>query len=175
MHTQQDWITTPVTAGLLRGALDAERTEHGVLPHRLPARARARAQNTDGQLATAESQPSGVRLVDTPAVHGFLDTIREGHPDAPLLVVSPLLCRIHEDTPGPCALDLTALSAGRLRFMAMGDPAERASGAGTAAGSSSAPPRVRATPGVACSDGPGLYSSVPAYADWIRKTIDSNR
>ncbi|WP_406345981.1 GDSL-type esterase/lipase family protein [Streptomyces sp. NBC_00648] len=316
MHTQHDWITTPVTADLLRGALDVERTEHGVLPHRLPAR--ARAQNTDGQLAMAESQPSGVRLVFrtrattieldtlptkrvyvgvparpdgvydlvvdgvlagqasaaggntltidmstgsvenrpgqpdtlrftglpdapkdieiwlphnettelvalrtdapiapapdrgrkvwlhhgssishgsdaagpsttwpalaaslggaelinlglggsalldpftaralrdtpadlisvkiglnvvntdlmrlrafTPAVHGFLDTIREGHPDAPLLVVSPILCPIHEDTPGPCALDTTALSAGRLRFMATGDPAERASG-----------------------------------------------
>ncbi|MEV5147181.1 serine protease [Streptomyces sp. NPDC052727] len=26
-------------------------------------------------------------------------------------------------------------------------------------------------PGVACSDGPGLYSNVPAYADWIQKTI----
>lgn len=316
MHTQDDWITTPVTADLLRGALDVERTEHGVLPHRLPAR--ARAQNTDGQLAMAESQPSGVRLVfrtsataieldtlptkrvyvgapprpdgvydlvvdgvlagqasaaggntltidmtsgsvehrpgqpgtlrftglpdapkdveiwlphnettevialrtdapiapapdrgrkvwlhhgssishgsdaaspsttwpalaaslggvelinlgfggsalldpftaralrDTPAdlisvkiglnvvntdlmrlrafgpaVHGFLDTIREGHPDAPLLVVSPLLCPIHEDTPGPSALDVTSLGAGRLRFKAMGDPAERASG-----------------------------------------------
>ncbi|WP_371649665.1 MULTISPECIES: GDSL-type esterase/lipase family protein [unclassified Streptomyces] len=316
MHTQHDWITTPITADLLRGALDVERTEHGVLPHRLPAR--ARAQNTDGQLAMAESQPSGVRLVFrtrataieldtlptkrvyvgvparpdgvydlvvdgvlagqasaaggntltidmstgsvenrpgqpdtlrftglpdapkdieiwlphnettelvalrtdapiapapdrgrkvwlhhgssishgsdaagpsttwpalaaslggaelinlglggsalldpftaralrdtpadlisvkiglnvvntdlmrlrafTPAVHGFLDTIREGHPDAPLLVVSPILCPIHEDTPGPCALDTTALSAGRLRFMATGDPAERASG-----------------------------------------------
>ncbi|WP_336053389.1 S1 family peptidase [Streptomyces sp. CA2R101] len=29
-------------------------------------------------------------------------------------------------------------------------------------------------PGVACSDGPGLYSNVPAYADWIRKTIKRN-
>ncbi|GGP46564.1 GDSL-type esterase/lipase family protein [Streptomyces melanogenes] len=316
MHTQENWITTPVTADLLRGALDVERTKHGVLPHRLPAR--ARAQNTDGQLAMAESQPSGVRLalrtrataieLDTlptkrvyvgapprpdgvydlvvdgvlagqasaaggntltidmtsgsvehrpgqhgtlrftglpdapkdveiwlphnetteliavrtdapiapapdrgrkvwlhhgssishgsdaaspsttwpalaaslggvelinlglggsalldpftaralrdtpadlisvkiglnvvntdlmrlrafgPAVHGFLDTIREGHPDTPLLVVSPILCPIHEDTPGPSALDVTTLGAGQLRFKAMGDPAERASG-----------------------------------------------
>ena len=64
----------------------------------------------------------------TPAVHGFLDTIREGHPTTPLLVVSPLLCPIHEDTPGPSAFDLTALSTGRLAFRAAGDPAERASG-----------------------------------------------
>ncbi|GAA3363461.1 MULTISPECIES: GDSL-type esterase/lipase family protein [Saccharopolyspora] len=61
----------------------------------------------------------------TPAVHGFLDTIREGHPDAPLLVISPLHCPIHEDTPGPGAVDL---STGVLRFRATGDPAERAQG-----------------------------------------------
>lgn len=316
MTTQHDWITTPVTADILRGALDLEHTEHGVLPHRLPAW--ARAQNNDGQLAMAEAQPSGVRLVfrtrataveldtlptkrsyvgapprpdglydllvdgrltgqgsvsggntltidmttgsattepgpvgtvrftelpggdkdveiwlphnettelvalrtdapvepapdrgrnvwlhhgssishgsdaasptttwpalaaslggvelinlglggsalldpftaralrDTPAdlisikiginlvnadlmrlralgpaVHGFLDTIREGHPTTPLLVVSPILCPIHEDTPGPSAPDFTALSAGQLSFRAMGDPAERAGG-----------------------------------------------
>ncbi|RPF29857.1 GDSL-like lipase/acylhydrolase family protein [Streptomyces sp. Ag109_G2-6] len=308
--------TTPVTAELLRGALDTEHTGRGLLPHRLPAR--ARAQNTDGQLAMAESQPSGVRLalrtaatvveldvlpvkrvyagapprpdgvyellVDgrpagrataaggdtltidpatggvehlsgpaatlrfaglpgrmkdveiwlphdettelvalrtdapvtpapdrgrrvwahhgssisqgsgaaaptgtwpalaaalggvelvnlglggsalldpftaralrdapadlisvklginlvntdlmrlrafTPAVHGFLDTVREGHPDTPLLVVSPLLCPIHEDTSGPTAFDTAALSTGKLRFRATGDPAERAAG-----------------------------------------------
>jgi len=310
-----DWITTPVTADLLRGALELERTEHGVLPHRLPAR--ARAQCADGQLAMAEAQPSGVRLVFrtrataveldtlrtkmayegapprpdgvydllvdgllagqasatggnvvrvdmatgsaetrqgpvgtvrfpglpdgmkdvqiwlphneitqlvtlrtdapveavpeegtvwlhhgssishgsnaasptatwpalaaslggvelinlglsgsalldpftaramrdtpadlisvkiginlvntdlmrlrafTPAVHGFLDTVREGHPTTPLLVVSPILCPIHEDTPGPGAFDFSALSEGKLRFRATGDPAERASG-----------------------------------------------
>ncbi|MEV0829250.1 GDSL-type esterase/lipase family protein [Nonomuraea rubra] len=309
-------ITTPIAPALLRGALDLERTAHGLLPHRLPAR--ARAQYTDGQLAMAESQPSGVRLalrtrattveLDTlptkriyvgapprpdgvydllidgrltgqatlgdgstvtidlatgaaehrpgptgtvrfaglpdrvkdveiwlphnettelvalrtdapvepvpdlgrrvwlhhgssishgsdaaspsttwpalaaslsglelinlglggsalldpftaramrdtpadvisvklginvvnadlmrlrafgPAVHGFLDTIREGHPDAPLLVVSALYCPIHEDTPGPGAFDLAALSTGKLRFRATGDPAERAAG-----------------------------------------------
>ncbi len=64
----------------------------------------------------------------TPAVHGFLDTIREGHPTAPLLVVSPLLCPIHEETPGPAAPDLGSLGEGRLRFRATGDPAEAASG-----------------------------------------------
>ncbi|MFD5102800.1 GDSL-type esterase/lipase family protein [Streptomyces albidochromogenes] len=311
-----DWITTPVTAELLRGALDLERTEHGVLPHRLPAR--ARAQCSDGQLAMAEAQPSGVRLVfrtrataveldalrtknaykgapprpdglydllvdgrpagqagvpggnvllvdmttgtaetlpgpvgtlrftglpdrvkdveiwlphneitqlvalrtdapveprpdgarrtwlhhgssisqgsgatspsttwpalaaalggveltnlglggsalldpftaralrDTaadlisvkiginlvntdlmrlrafgPAVHGFLDTVREGHPTTPLLVVSPLLCPLHEDTPGPTVPDFTDFGAGKLRFRAAGNPAERAGG-----------------------------------------------
>ena len=311
-----DWITTPVTAELLRGALDVERTELGVLPHRLPAR--ARAQNTDEQLTMAESQPAGVRLVfrtratvveleslptkrtyvgaqprphglydlvvdgrpagrgsvlggnvitvdmtggtsetrpgppgtvrfdglsgevkdveiwlphnettelialrtdapvepppptdrrvwlhhgssishgsdaaspshtwpaiaaalggvelinlglagsalldpftaravrDTPAdvislkiginivnhdlmrlrafgpaVHGFLDTVREGHPDTPLLVVSPILCPIHEETPGPCFPDFSEIGEGRFRFRTMGDPAERATG-----------------------------------------------
>ncbi|MFF0777466.1 GDSL-type esterase/lipase family protein [Streptomyces sp. NPDC003720] len=314
--TPSDWITTPLTAGLVRGALDLERTEHGLLPHRLPAR--ARAQCADPQLRMAESQPSGVRLVlrtrataveldtlptkrvhtgapprpdgvydllvdgrpagravaaggntltidmvagtaehrpgpvatvrftgledrvkdveiwlphnettelvalrtdapvepapdrgravwlhhgssishgsdaasptttwpalaaslggvelinlglggsalldpftaralrDTPAdlisvklginlvntdlmrlralgpaVHGFLDTVREGHPGTPLLVVSPILCPIHEDTPGPSMPDLSALSSGQLRFRAAGDPAEVARG-----------------------------------------------
>ena len=63
-----------------------------------------------------------------PAVHGFLDTIREGHPTTPLLVVSPVWCEIHEDTPGPGAFDLEALAAGRLAFRATGDPAEVAAG-----------------------------------------------
>ncbi|MQA94334.1 MAG: lipase [Streptosporangiales bacterium] len=316
MDTEKDLISTPVTAELLRGALDVERTEHGLLPHRLPAW--ARAQFADGQLAMAESQPSGVRvafrtrataveldvvptkrvylgapprpagvydltidghlaaqadvtggntltwdmatgateyrpgpggtvrfsglpgdpkdvevwlphnettelialrtdapvepmadrgrrvwlhhgssishgsdaasptttwpalaaalggvelvnlgfggsaLLDpftaravrdaqadlvsikiginlvnsdlmrlrafTPAVHGFLDTIREGHPTTPLLVVSPILCPIHEETPGPSAADLAELGAGKLTFRAAGDPAERATG-----------------------------------------------
>ncbi|GLU49502.1 lipase [Nocardiopsis ansamitocini] len=316
MSTQNNWTTTPITPDLLRGALDLEHTEHGVLPHRLPAA--ARAQCADPQLTMAESQPSGVRLVfrtrataveldvlptkrsytgapprpdgvydlvvdgrlvdqavaaggnalvidmatgaaetrpgpvgtlrftglpdhdkdveiwlphnettelvalrtdartepapdrgrkvwlhhgssishgsdaasptttwpalaaalgaaelvnlglagsalldpftaramrDTPAdlislkiginlvnsdlmrlrafapaVHGFLDTIREGHPTTPLLVVSPLHCPIHEDTPGPCAVDLSSLGAGELRFRATGDPGERAAG-----------------------------------------------
>lgn len=314
MNTEHDWITTPVTADILRGFLDVEPTAHGLLPHRLPAR--ARRQIPDNQLAVAEAQPSGVRLafrtrattieldtlptkrvyrgfpapadgvydllVDgrlaaqatvpggnvrtitdmvtqsaelregpagtarftglparekdieiwlphteitelialrtdvpvepardsgrrvwlhhgssishgsnaahptaiwpalaaaqgevelvnlgfggsalldpftaramrdtpadlisvkiginvvnadvmrlrafTPAVHGFLDTIREGHPTTPLLVVSPVLCPVQEDTPGPLAPDF---DGGTLRFKATGDPAERAAG-----------------------------------------------
>jgi len=314
MNTDHDWITTPVTADLLRGFLDLEPTAHGLLPHRLPAR--ARRQIPDDRLAVAEAQPSGVRLVFrtratvieldtlptkrvyrgfpapadgvydllvdgrlaaqatvaggnvrtivdmvtqsveltegpagtarfaelpagdkdieiwlphteitelialrtdapvepapdngrkvwlhhgssishgsnaahptaiwpalaasrggvelvnlgfggsalldpftaramrdtsadlislkiginvvnadamrlrafTPAVHGFLDTIREGHPTTPLLVVSPVLCPVQEDTPGPLAPDL---DGGSLRFKATGDPAERAAG-----------------------------------------------
>ncbi|QKW07095.1 lipase [Streptomyces sp. NA04227] len=64
----------------------------------------------------------------TPAVHGFLDTLREGHPTTPLLVISPLLCPIHEETPGPSLPDLSTLGTGELRFRAMGEPAETASG-----------------------------------------------
>ncbi|WP_328612552.1 GDSL-type esterase/lipase family protein [Amycolatopsis sp. NBC_00355] len=63
-----------------------------------------------------------------PAVHGFLDTIRDGHPDTPLLVVSPILCPIHEETPGPGDFDHEALAAGEVRFRATGDPAETAAG-----------------------------------------------
>jgi hypothetical protein len=75
----------------------------------------------------------GINLVNTdvmrlrafgPAVHGFLDTIREGHPATPLLVVSPTYCAIHERTPGPAAPDLSALAEGRLGFVATGDPAD---------------------------------------------------
>jgi hypothetical protein len=59
-----------------------------------------------------------------PAVHGFLDTIRDGHPDVPLLVVSPLLCPMHEETPGPGTFDVDALEDGEVRFSATGDPDE---------------------------------------------------
>ena len=64
----------------------------------------------------------------TAAVHGFLDTVRDGHPDTPLLLVSPLLCPIHEDTPGPGAFDPSTFSSGTVRFLATGDPAEVAAG-----------------------------------------------
>ena len=79
----------------------------------------------------------GINLVNTdlmrlrafvPAVHGFLDSIREGHPDTPLLVISPIACPMHEATPGPSEMDLGGLADGRLSFVAAGDPAEIARG-----------------------------------------------
>ncbi len=63
-----------------------------------------------------------------PAVHGFLDTIRDGHPATPLVVVSPIYCPIHEETPGPGAFDSAALAEGKVAFCATGDPQERKAG-----------------------------------------------
>ncbi|MEV5748797.1 SGNH/GDSL hydrolase family protein [Actinoallomurus sp. NPDC052308] len=61
-----------------------------------------------------------------PAVHGFLDTVREGHPETPLLVISPILCPIVEDRPGPTFDDI---EDGVVRFRSTGDPAGLAAGA----------------------------------------------
>ncbi|WP_417310682.1 GDSL-type esterase/lipase family protein [Devosia sp.] len=68
------------------------------------------------------------RRVFGPAVHGFLDTIREGHPTTPLLVVSPILCPMHEAVPGPTAPDMTAMMDGRISFVAGGNAEEVAAG-----------------------------------------------
>lgn len=55
-----------------------------------------------------------------PAVHGFLDTIRDGHPTTPLVLASPIFCGIHEDTPGPGAVDPDTLGTDQVRFVATG-------------------------------------------------------
>ncbi len=36
-----------------------------------------------------------------PALHGFLDTIRDGKPDAPIIAISPIFCPSAEMHPGP--------------------------------------------------------------------------
>jgi len=64
----------------------------------------------------------------TSAIHGFIDTIRDGHPSTPLLVISPIYCPIHEETPGPGNFDFAALATGTLKFLATGTPAETAGG-----------------------------------------------
>jgi len=64
----------------------------------------------------------------TAALHGFLDTLRDGHADTPLLVMSPIYCPIHENTPGPGAFDLGALAEGTVKFRATGKSEERRAG-----------------------------------------------
>ena len=63
-----------------------------------------------------------------PAVHGFLDTIRDGHPETPLILMSPIFCGIQEETPGPVDFDPASFGSGQVRFIATGDPADVARG-----------------------------------------------
>jgi hypothetical protein len=63
-----------------------------------------------------------------PAVHGFLDTIRDGHPATPLLLVSPLFCGIHEETPGPGSIDVASIGADAVQFTATGTRGDTAQG-----------------------------------------------
>jgi len=74
----------------------------------------------------------GINLVNTdlmrlrafgPAVHGFLDTVRDGHPTTPIAVVTPIICPEAEDHPGPTTL------GGDSRFHVVPRPAELATGA----------------------------------------------
>lgn len=63
-----------------------------------------------------------------PAVHGFLDTIRDGHPSTPVLLVSPIHCAIHEHAPGPGRVDPDSLGTSQVRFTASGSPTDVAGG-----------------------------------------------
>ena len=62
------------------------------------------------------------RRVFGPAVHGFLDVVRDGHPTTPIVLASPVWCGIHEHAPGPSSVDLAAYAEGRLTYVATGDP-----------------------------------------------------
>jgi lysophospholipase L1-like esterase len=50
----------------------------------------------------------------TPALHGFLDIVRGGHPGAPIVLFSPIICPMHESVPGPTVTlpDLSRQAAG---------------------------------------------------------------
>jgi lysophospholipase L1-like esterase len=67
-----------------------------------------------------------------PALHGFIDTIREGHPATPMVLISPIFCPSAETHPGPTImgpqgryitvsgleeLRLTCLTLTRIRSM----------------------------------------------------------
>ncbi len=58
-----------------------------------------------------------------PAVQGLLDTIRDGHPDVPIVVISPIICPAAEDHPGP------TLPNAEGTFDVVGRPDELAFGA----------------------------------------------
>jgi hypothetical protein len=46
-----------------------------------------------------------------PAVHNFLDTIREKKPTTPILVISPIICPFHEVNPGPTLIGDSGLTS----------------------------------------------------------------
>ncbi len=82
--------------------------------------------------ADAISLKVGINVVNTdtfrartfvPALHGFLDTVRDGHPDTSLVLVTPILCPAAEHAPGP-----TVLQADQ-RFGTVPRPAELSVGA----------------------------------------------
>lgn len=64
----------------------------------------------------------GARSMDqrtfTPALHGFLDRVRAGHPDTPIILASSILWPGSEDTPGPS--DVEFLDNGGLRCFTAG-------------------------------------------------------
>ncbi|MGN7799661.1 GDSL-type esterase/lipase family protein [Leifsonia sp. 22587] len=105
------------------------------------------------------------RRAFTAALHGFLDTIRGGHPDAPLLVVTPIYCGIHEDTPGPGAIDPASLGTDQVRFIATGTRGDTALGRLTLQVVREAIAEVvehRADPGLHLVDGLTLYGLADA-------------
>ncbi|WP_036970851.1 SGNH/GDSL hydrolase family protein [Promicromonospora kroppenstedtii] len=110
----------------------------------------------------------GMRLrTFVPAVHGFLDTIREGHPTTPLLLVSAIYCGIHEDTPGPGAVDPETLGTDQVRFVATGRSEEQAQGKLTLRVIRDALASVvehRADPNLHYLDGTTLYGADDAVA-----------
>jgi lysophospholipase L1-like esterase len=70
-------------------------------------------------LVNADSMRSRTML---PALHGFLDLIREGHPDTPVILISAIACPAHEHTPGP-TVDRDGTAAGADRALETDDGA----------------------------------------------------
>jgi hypothetical protein len=106
----------------------------------------------------------GARSMDqrtfVPALHGFLDRVRRGHPDTPIVLASSILWPGSEHVPGPPGVEFR--DDGSVRCYAAGDPADVARGALTLAESRihvAHVARVRADAGERIShlDGLALY------------------
>ena len=105
-HTTATW---PVAAALAAGVeLTSVAFSGNALLDQLTARTMRDAP------ADAISLKLGINLVNgdmmrlrvfRTAVHGFLDTIRDGHPSTPLLMISPIFCAPVEDAAGPTVQD----------------------------------------------------------------------
>jgi hypothetical protein len=97
--------TWPAVAGRLAG-VDLQSFAFAGQCHLDPFAARMIAQ----QPADLISLKVGINVVNgdtlrertfVPALHGFLDTIRDRHPSAPVVVITPIICPVVEDHPGP--------------------------------------------------------------------------
>lgn len=100
-----------------------------------------------------------------PAVHGFLDTVRDGHPTTPLLVVSSIYCGVHEDTPGPLSFDPASFATGNVRFMTVDEPGNPAQGRLTLSSIRDALASIvetRGDPNLHYLDGTALYGQADA-------------
>ncbi|WP_317231781.1 GDSL-type esterase/lipase family protein [Clavibacter capsici] len=77
----------------------------------------------------------GARSMDqrtfVPALHGFLDRVRRGHPDTPLVLASSIVWPGSEHVPGPPGVEVR--DDGSVRCFAAGDPADVPRGALTLA------------------------------------------
>lgn len=58
-----------------------------------------------------------------PALHAFLDTVREGHPQTPIVLISAICCPIHEDAPGPVVMNADGLAGTASRAIESDDGA----------------------------------------------------
>lgn len=53
--------------------------------------------------------------VFVPALHGFLDSVRDAHPDVPIVLMTAIACPAFEDLPGPRRLDADGQLTGSVR------------------------------------------------------------
>lgn len=61
------------------------------------------------------------RRTFSPALHGFLDLVREGHPDTPVVLITAIGCPALEHTPGPAVAGADGRIAGTPRDVVPGD------------------------------------------------------
>ena len=101
MDTTSLPVSTPLTPDFIHGAVDIEQTPMGLLPHRLPAW--ARAQCPDAQLAMAEWTSEGGRDAEIPwlvliAAESENGQTMEAHADLQKFLATPRTYRIHPAT-----------------------------------------------------------------------------